>query len=381
MTDVIVVGAGISGCHAAYELSADHEVTLIDRDGVSSATTGLSAGLVAPTLFYGDVPAVARHANEFFREFDGTRNFEFTERDRLDFVLPDSEPEMRETATELADEGFPVTFLDAEQVAEMYPEFTLDEFTGAVHYRDTGWVDPYSYAMALANEAEQRGTTLVTDATVESISVLENDGERQVEGVETDAGTYKADTVVLACGWRTAALLPADVRVPIRPYRTQAVVLEPEAPLSPGFPLGRVSSEHLYFRPEHNGDLLVGGAHYPISDGESASRDADESFKLDVASYLPCLIDGFDTAEFVNDWAGVDAATPDARPIIDECGPDGLIVATGFNGLGIMVSPVVGPTVRERLTGEKAPFPTDVFELDRFDSILDEFEYVSTSDI
>lgn len=374
MTDVIVVGAGVAGCQAAYELAADHDVTLIDRDGVAAGTTGLSAGLVAPSLFYGDIPPVARYVSEFFREFDEAG---FTERDRLDFVPPDLRKEMVTEARDLADEGFPVSYLDADAVASSYPWFDTDEFEGAVEYRDTGWVDPYSYTKALADGAERNGAELITGVAVQAVLVDED----TVVGVSTDAGEIEADTVVLAPGWCARSLLPASVELPIRPYRTQAVVLEPDSPLPDAFPLGRLRTEHLYFRPEHNGDLLVGGAHYLIDDPEGASANPDESFKQDVAAYVPELIDTFDRAGFVNGWAGVDAATPDARPIIDDVGPDGLVVATGFNGLGVMVSPIVGPIVRQRVTGEKAPFPAAPFALERFKSLSSEFEYISTSDI
>jgi len=186
---------------------------------------------------------------------------------------------------------------------------------------------------------------------------------------------------VLAACWRTQELLPGDVEIPIRPYRTQVLILEPDEPLGERFPLGRIGSEHLYFRPEHNGDLLIGGEHHLIDDPAAVSGDADESFKLDVAAFVPSLMTGFDNAGFVNGWAGVDAATPDTRPIIDTVGPDGLAVATGFNGLGVMASPVVGPTMRERLTGEAAPFTTEPFSLSRFDSLSPDFEYVSTSEV
>jgi glycine/D-amino acid oxidase-like deaminating enzyme len=378
MSDVIVVGAGIAGCHAAYDLSMDHEVTVLDRSGIAAGATGLSAGLVAPTLFYGDAPDVARHANGFFREFDGTRGFSFTERDRLDFIPAGKEEEMIAQAKRVADEGFPVSYLDAPQVEREYPYFRLGEYVGAVKYRDTGWVDPYSYATALASESRARGVTFETDVTVDEILVGSDDA---VKGVSTDDERYEASTVVVACGWRTPTVLPSSERVPLRPYRTQAIVLNPDEPLPDTFPLGRLRSDHLYFRPEHNGDLLVGGAHALVSDPHGASGDADESFKLDVASYLPELFDGLGDAEFVNGWAGLDAATPDARPIIDSVGPDGLVVATGFNGLGVMASPVVGPTVRERMTGERASFPAELFGLDRFDSVSSEFEYISTSDI
>ncbi|WP_373189906.1 NAD(P)/FAD-dependent oxidoreductase [Halolamina sp.] len=377
--DVLVVGAGVAGCQVARELAADHDVTVLDKQGVASGATGLSAGIVAPTLFYAETPDVARYANRFFREFDGTAGFDFTHRNRLDFVTEGELDEHRERAERLADEGFPVRCLDAEEIPEEYPGFTPEnsEFVGAVEFEDTGWVDPYSYANALATVAEERGATIETGVSVDSVTV----GDGAVTGVETDSGRYEADAVVLAACWRTQELLPGDVEIPIRPYRTQVLILEPDEPLGERFPLGRIGSEHLYFRPEHNGDLLIGGEHHLIDDPAAVSGDADESFKLDVAAFVPSLMTGFDNAGFVNGWAGVDAATPDTRPIIDTVGPDGLAVATGFNGLGVMASPVVGPTMRERLTGEAAPFTTEPFSLSRFDSLSPDFEYVSTSEV
>ena len=377
--DVLVVGAGVAGCQVARELATDHDVTVLDKQGVASGATGLSAGIVAPSLFYAETPDVARYANQFFQEFDGTEGFEFTPRDRLDFVTEAERTEHRERAEHLAAEGFPVQYIDAEEIAERYPDFTVEgtDFVGAVEFEDTGWVDPYSYANALASVAEARGATIETGVSVASVTT--EDGS--VTGVETAAGSYDADAVVLAACWRTQELLPDDVEIPIRPYRTQVLVLDPDEPLGERFPLGRIGSEHLYFRPEHNGDLLIGGEHHLIDDPTAVSGDADESFKLDVADFVPSLMNGFDNAGFVNGWAGVDAATPDTRPIIDTVGPDGLAVATGFNGLGVMASPVVGPTIRERLTGDSAPFTTEPFSLSRFDSLSPEFEYVSTSDV
>lgn len=376
--NVVVVGAGIAGCHTAHELASDHEVTVLDRRGIAAEATGLSAGLVAPTLYYADVPDVARHANKFFRKFDGTHGFEFTERDRLDFASAAEADETREKAALLADNGFPVTYLDANKVSDRFKQFNLDDFAGAIHFDDTGWIDPYTYANALKTVAEERGATFQTDVEVTDIV-----SDNTVRAVETTEGRYEIDAVIVAAGWRTNNLLPERVKVPIRPYRTQCVVLEPDEPLDSSFPLGRIGSEHLYFRPEHNGDLLIGGAHDTIDNPMAASRDADESFKLDVAGFVPGFVEGFASAGIVNGWAGVDTASPDTRPIIDSpvSAPENLIAVTGFNGLGVMVSPVVGPTVRQRLTGEPAPFPVSPFDADRFENTGTEFEYISTSDV
>ena len=377
--DSVVVGAGIAGCMAARELAADRDVLLVDRSGIAAAATGRAAGLVAPTLFFGDLPDVARHANAFVREFDGTGEFAFTRRDRLDLATDGERPDAEETARERAADGFPVSYLDADSVRERYPALTMEGFVGAVEYRDTGWVDPYSYATALAGEATDRGATVETGRAVTGLLVEGG----AVAGVETAGGAVRADEVVLAAGWRTRDLLAGHLDVPVRPYRTQCVVLEPEEPLDESFPLVRIGSEHLYTRPEHNGDLLVGGMAELVDDPEGASTSADEAFRDQCAAAVPGLFHGFDTAGVVNDWAGVDTATPDARPILDapDEGPEGLVVATGFNGLGVMASPVVGPTVRQRLTGEGSRFPTTQFDADRFGDVDTAFEYVSTSDV
>jgi glycine/D-amino acid oxidase-like deaminating enzyme len=378
-TETVVVGAGVAGAHAARALATDHDVRVLERAGVASEATGRSAGLVAPTLFFGEDPDVAHHANAFFRAFDGTDRFELTERDRVDLVTEDGVEEAREAAHQRSDAGFPVDYIDAETVAERYPRLRADRFAGAVEYRDTGWVDPYSYALALVGDAERRGATVATDVTVTGLATADG----AVAGVETTDGSVDADHVVVAAGWRTADLLTDHVALPVRPYRTQCVVLEPSSPLPAEFPLARVGSEHLYMRPEHNGDLLVGGGRDLLDAPETASTDVDAAFTRMVAATLPDVVSGFDDAGVVNGWAGVDGGTPDAYPVIDAPGegPDGLVVATGFNGLGVMLSPVVGPAVRQALGGEDAPYPLAPFALDRFEDRSREFALQSTSEV
>jgi glycine/D-amino acid oxidase-like deaminating enzyme len=65
-----------------------------------------------------------------------------------------------------------------------------------------------------------------------------------------------------------------------------------------------------------------------------------------------------------------DTTTPDARGIIDAPaeGPDGLVVAAGFHGAGVMATDSIGTAVRSLVTGETAPFPVAPFRLDRFET-------------
>lgn len=367
--DVAVVGAGVVGCAVADALAPTHDVLVLDRAGVAAGATGRAAGLVAPTLFYGDVPDVARHANEFFRAFDDTHGFTFTERRRYDYVSHGEADAARARAAARADAGFSVRYLDADAVEEEAPRLRLDDFAGAIRYDDAGWVDPYALATALQRRATDRGATFRLDQAVEAVEpgrVVLPDDEMAV------------DEVVVAAGWNTPDLV--DAPLPIRSYRTQCVVLEPREALNDTFPLGRVGTEHLYFRPEHNGDLLVGGSHTLVDDPVGVSQQADESFVEDVALTIPNLVRGMGDAGLVNGWAGVDSATPDARPILDRVA-DGVTVAVGFNGLGVLASPIAAEVVRSIVADADASFDPSPFALSRFPNRDADFDLTTTSDV
>jgi len=375
--DAIVVGGGVIGCAVARELAADRDVLVVERGQLAAEATALAAGEVTMSPSYSDEPTVAAHANDFFRAYDGTGEFSFTERPSLELVTPDREGEARRRADRLAGEGLDVTFLEPEEVESRHPRIDCSSFAGAVRHADTGFVDPYTFAVTLADDARRRGATVRTDTEVTGLRVADG----RIEGVDTDAGRFDAPAVVVAAGWRTERFLRDRVRLPIRPYRTQCVVLDPGAGLADDFPMGWVPGEHVYFRPEHNGDLLVGGWSFAEDDPDAASGSEDEAFRDHVADLVPRFLREADRARYVDGWAGVDGATPDTRPIVDAPGdgPDGLVVATGFHGRGVMTAPVAATAVRSLLGGEPCPFPIDCFALDRFDSRSPDFEFESIS--
>ncbi|MFC4245972.1 NAD(P)/FAD-dependent oxidoreductase [Natribaculum luteum] len=375
--DVVIVGGGVAGCASAYHLASDHDVAIVERGQIAGEASGLAAGLVAPTLFYGDHPDVARYANEWFRAFDGTQNFSYHERPRIEFVQPDSKEIARGRAANLSDEGFPVSFLDPEEVEQEYPWFDASRFAGAVEYADTGWVDPYEYTVSLQKAAEDRGVDVFTNTPVSSFHV-----EDGIAEVELSKRSLSAEYVVMAAGWRTRDFLAEYVQLPIRPFRLQCAMLRLDEDLDDTFPLGRVAREELYFRGELNGDLLLGGGEYFEEHPEAISSGSgiDDEFRQHVASTVPTFLDGFERAEFVDGWSGIDAATPDTLPLLGSSAslPDEIVVATGFNGLGMVNSPVAAAAVRSHVTGEDTPFSLEQFDVDRFSDSTGDFDLRGT---
>ena len=376
-TRVAIVGGGVIGCAIARELAPEYDVTLFERGKIAGEATALAAGEITMLSSYADIPSIGWHAVEFFREYNGTGAFEFTELPSVGVVTPDREEEKRRYVNRLAEDGLPVSYLDRTRANERYPTFDLSELAGLVEFEVTGFVDPYTFAMTLHDDAVDRGATICTETPVGNL-LVEDD---RIVGLETGRGRFDADVAIVAAGWRSREFLLEHVEIPVRPYRTQCIVLEPDEPLPESFPMGWYPGEHVYFRPEHNGDLLVGGWSVAEDDPETASRDEDPAFRRHVADLVPRFLHGFDDAGYVDGWAGIDAATPDTRPILDapEEAPDGLVVATGFHGRGVMSAPVAATTVRSLLTGQEAPFSTVPFALNRFDSRSDDFEFTSIS--
>ncbi|MFB6184481.1 MAG: NAD(P)/FAD-dependent oxidoreductase [Haloarculaceae archaeon] len=366
--DVVVVGGGITGCASAWRLARDHDVALVEKGQIAGEASGLAAGLISPSKFYPERPDVAHHINEFFREFDGTGDFEFTPRPRVGLIVDELEDEARERAAFLADHGLETEFLDPETVAERYPQLSTDGFVGAVEYADHGWVDPYTLTTTYQTEAADRGADVFTHTEVSELLVESG----RVRGVETDDGEVYGDHVVLATGWRTPYIVEEWIGLPIKPFKLQALTLDHE--FADGwedeFPIAHVEHEGMYVRPEHNGRLLVGDGFREVEHPEpqSGGVDADEQFHRDVARVVPDFVPGLGKTEVVNDWAGIEGMVPDVQPVVDApaATPDGLVVAQAST-LGILSSPALSTAVRSLVTGESCPFDLEPFAADRFE--------------
>jgi sarcosine oxidase subunit beta len=376
--DVIVVGGGIAGMAIARELATDHEVIVVEKDQVASEASGLAAGLIGLRATYPDVPAISDHAADFFKSYDGTGQFSYEQREYVRLIPPEAEMKVH-TEVSTAGDGHSGTFLSSEEIQGRYRRLNADAFAGAVEYPAApghGWLDPFTFATTMRDDAEARGAMIRTETSVTDL-IVEDD---RVVGVKLPGETIRAPSVIVAAGWWTPRLLDDYVELPVRPYRTQCIVLDPGEDVS-DLPMGSLPEEHLYWRPERNGDVLIGGWSFPVDEPNKASQMEDEAFRDHVAAIVPQVFDGMDEAGFVNGWAGVDAATPDTRPIIDtpSDAPNGLVVATGFHGRGVMTAPVTAMAVRSLVTDENASFPLDPFRLDRFASHSPDFEFQSIS--
>jgi glycine/D-amino acid oxidase-like deaminating enzyme len=372
--DIVIIGMGIGGLAAAYELSSDHDVIVIDKDHVGSGTTGRASGVIAAPAVYPDLPAWGDHAISFFEELDGTGIFSFTPRRRVQPIPPSGKGNATRYGQQ---EG--ISYFELDDIEERHRDLFADlsEYVGLIEYEHTGVIDIHEYLFTLKRVAEENGAVFRPDTEVEEVLV---DGN-VIEGVRTEYGTVRAPRVVCTAGWGSRALLENVIELPMRPLIWNAIVVSPDQVLPDDYPIGVETDLGIYWRPTREGDLLI-GREYPISSADEIGIDPE--FERLVREEIPMLLRGFEEATIVREeyCRTFDSTTPDTRPILDapDSGPEGLVIATGFHGTGVMDSPCIATAVRSLITGESCPFPLDRFALDRFDTRSADFPFRSLYD-
>ena len=159
----------------------------------------------------------------------------------------------------------------------------------------------------------------------------------------------------MAAGAWTAALLAGlGVRLAIETRPLQMLLTEP-APAALA-PVVSAFDRPLSLKQLDDGAYLIGGG-WParITDhGANRYEMLEESVRgsLETARAVYPPLTG---RALARSWAGLEAFTPDALPIIGPVpGIDGLLIATGFSGHGFALSPAVGDILARWASGREA---------------------------
>lgn len=358
---VCVLGAGAIGTTTAFELaSRGADVTLYEQGEIASGSSGRAAGLCYDA--YAD-PIDARIGDQALTRFheisDEENEFTFNRCPYIWMARKDDEKRataIREHVTRMQANGRNVSLIDTATLTEQYPSLHIDDIEVAAIARNAGYTDPETYTRVIANKANEEGATIRSH----SPAIL-----RSTSVIETPDGRELFDAVLVAAGASAKrVLVDADISIPLKPYRVQALTTEPT---TLDVPMLFDASGGYYLRP-HGDGLLVGDGTEPIErDPNDWKHAADEWFIEATDTYLETAIGT--TLATERAWAGLCTATPDSNPLLGEIAPD-VFVATGWHGHGFMRAPALGETIAEQILGSDG---IPAFDPNRFDG-NEEFE-------
>jgi len=282
-------------------------------------------------------------------------------------VRPGEEPQLRANVDMQRKHGARAELVGAAALRELAPGLYVEDVTCAAWEENGGYGDGAIVASDLLATARQRGVRYRPHTKAEA---LVRAGDRVI-GVETADGAEHAGTVVLAAGvWSPPLLRTAGVTLPIETEFHQVALLAHRQGM--GAPVACIdSTTGSYFRPEADGNMtLVGtftGPRGADPDRIPATATPDELATIvgSAAGRVPALAD----AGIARGVTGVYDMTPDARPLLGKVpGLGGLVVATGFSGMGFKISPAAGEAIAELVVhGEAAHVDLAPFRPGRFD--------------
>jgi glycine oxidase len=361
--DVVVAGGGVIGTAIAWRAAvAGLDVMLVDP-GRGDAASLVAAGMLAPAseALFGEgallrlnLLAVHRFGS-FAAELEETTGHHVGLRREGTLAVAydpgDYAALMRLTAFRRS-AGLDAKELDSRACRKLEPFLTPDVH-GGVRFAGDWSVDNRRYAAALGEAARAAKVRAVRDRV---LAVNVRDG--QARGVRlAHGGDIAAARVVVAAGCWSGAVdgLPATLRDAVRPVKGQLLRLRHPASIPPVVTRtirATVRGTDIYLVPRADGGLIVGATSEERGPDQTVTAGAVHDLLHDAMSVLP-IISELILAETC---AGLRPGTLDNGPIVGECGPAGLLLATGHYRNGILMSPVTADAAVALLTGQR-PVP------------------------
>lgn len=369
MTDVVVIGAGISGAATAYELACrGASVTLIDRFAPAAMASGWTLAGVRQSGRHPAEWPLAQAAVALWSDLSDRLDAPTHYRRGGNLRCARNETEaalIRRLVEAQSANGFDIRFVPQDELPLMAPLLSRGVLCASFCAND-GHADPIATVNAYVRAAERLNVRTLFGERVRAIEV---EGGR-VRGVVTDQERLPTERVVLAAGVFSNELLePLGHRVP---FETMSATMVRSMPLSPQLvPVIGVANGDMTARQEAQGHIRFGGGHEHwdgamTEDPLPSVRPAAQSVH-ELLGRLASLIPSFANLRIERMWCGLIDQAPDAIPVIDVL-PDieGLTVAAGFSGHGFCLGPATGKILSALALGERSPLPIEPFAIGRF---------------
>ncbi|MCM3634293.1 NAD(P)/FAD-dependent oxidoreductase [Paenibacillus camelliae] len=370
MKKVIVIGGGILGASAAYQLSMlGAEVTIIDRKDTGQATDA-AAGIICPWLsqrrnkrWYRLAKAGARFYPSLIEELEkaGEGNTGYAKVGAIclhhDMQKLEAIRERAEQRKADAPEIGELTMLTEAEANKLFP--LLSEGYYALHVSGAARVDGRELRDALLRAAKRNG-----------VCYIEGDAELQQEqseitGVRVGSETYTADEVIVCAGaWSNALLHPLGIMMQVTYQKAQIMHLQHEEGRAntTQWPVVMPPTDQ-YLLAFADGRLVIGATHENDVVGYDTSVTAGGMHEV-LSKGLQTAA-GLATASLKEIRVGFRPFTADFLPVLGRVACwNKLIVANGLGASGLTMGPYLGQQLAKLAMEQQVDIPLEDYAVE-----------------
>lgn len=350
--DIVIIGAGIAGASAAYELADIGSVALLEReDRPGYHTTGRSAAVFAPAYGNGPIRKLTKASQAFYKANAGglSQYPVLSPRGELLIARSDQLQALDDAEKALSRELAGLERLDADEVIARLPVLRQDYVAAGLAESSATDMDVAAIHQGFLNGFKKRGGKLMVDAEVLSL-------KEQAGGwlVTCKAGVFKTGLVINAAGaWADeVAALACLAPIGLVPKRRTAFIFDPASNIDVHWPVVCDIDEMFYFKPDSG--LLLGS---PADETPMPPSDIQPD-ELDVA----LAVDRIEKAtiwqvnRLTRRWAGLRSFVGDKTPVVGrDAAKPGFFWLAGQGGYGIQTAPAMARVTRALATGRDLP--------------------------
>jgi D-arginine dehydrogenase len=348
--DFLIIGAGISGASAGYELSATGSAVIVEAESSPGYhSTGRSAALYTPN--YG--PDLVRLINKKSHEFFSSPPEGFTDHSLLSargmmiVALREQHAEfnalMRENTPDIDE-------LNAQEVLSLAPFLQSNRVIGGAFEKGVFDMDVNAIHQGYLRGFSKRGGELFVDSAVSSMQWLQNhwvvtagDQVLQARTVVNAAGAW-ADEIGRLAGAKSIGLIPKR--------RTAVMIDGPPNINLDNVPAIDFMGCNNYMKPEKHQLMVSPGDETPVAAQDIQPDDFDVAVLVDWLESTTQI----NVTKIYHQWAGLRCFVNDGKPVVGfDSEAKNFFWLAGQGGYGIMMAPALALATVELVTNRCLP--------------------------
>ncbi len=363
-TQVCIVGAGVMGASAAFQLADNgQDVLLLEKSAAGLQASGANAGTLAVQNKKLEVIPLVLRSIDLWETLSERleMDVEYEQRGGFRVAHTDEDAEALEKAVrDQRAQGATVEMVYPPRLFDEAPYLNRDIKAASYCLRD-GMANPLATTRAFLTAAHRRGARLWQHSAVSGIEVH---GDRDFT-VHCERGAVRCPSVIIAAGtWINKLARMVGANLPLTTSVLQVSITTTGPTLFPHI-VTHVRGNLTLKQQRTTGKIILGGGWPGEGDPESGVKRVTRESLMGHLRWITETIPGIGQRDLLRSWVGFEGRTPDKLLLSGPLGPAGLHVL-GCSAGGFTLCPIAGQIAADYVLTGDTQITDQRFNVERF---------------